>query len=73
MKVVLGFVELALGLKFLSVADQTYHWGILDREIYLALWIAIFTLLGLYLIGKLKFKYDKMCIIDRPRPCPFPR
>ncbi len=51
-KVVLGFVELALGLKFLSVADQTYHWGILDREIYLALWIAIFTLLGLYLIGK---------------------
>ncbi len=57
-KVVLGFVELALGLKFLSVADQTYHWGILDREIYLALWIAIFTLMGLYLIGKLKFKHD---------------
>lgn len=57
-KVVLGFIELALGLKFLSVADQTYHWGILDREVYLALWIAIFTLLGLYLIGKLKFKHD---------------
>lgn len=57
-KVVLGFVELALGLKFLSVADQTYHWGILDREIYLALWIGIFSLLGLYLIGKLKFKHD---------------
>ncbi len=57
-KVVLGFVELALGLKFLSVADQTYHWGILDREIYLALWIAIFALLGLYLLGKIKFKYD---------------
>lgn len=57
-KVVLGFVELALGLKFLSVADQTYHWGILDREIYLALWIAIFTLLGFYLLGKLKFKHD---------------
>ena len=57
-KVVLGFIEVALGMKFLSVADQTYHWGILDREIYLALWIAIFTLLGLYLIGKLKFKYD---------------
>ncbi len=57
-KVVLGFVELALGLKFLSVADQTYHWGLLDREIYLALWIAIFTLLGLYLLGKLKFKHD---------------
>ena len=57
-KVVLGFIELALGLKFLSVADQTYHWGILDREVYLALWIAIFTLLGLYLLGKLKFKHD---------------
>lgn len=57
-KVVLGFVELALGLKFLSVADQTYHWGLLDREIYLALWIAIFSLLGLYLLGKIKFKHD---------------
>ena len=58
MKVVLGFVELALGLKFLSVADQTYHWGILDREVYLALWIVIFSLLGLYLLGKLRFKHD---------------
>ncbi|MBO5398767.1 MAG: thioredoxin family protein [Alistipes sp.] len=57
-KVVLGFVELALGLKFLSVADQTYHWGLLDREVYLALWIAIFSLLGLYLLGKIKFKHD---------------
>ena len=57
-KVVLGFVELALGLKFLSVADQTYHWGLLDREIYLALWITIFSLLGFYLLGKLKFKHD---------------
>jgi thiol:disulfide interchange protein DsbD len=57
-KVVLGFVELALGLKFLSVADQTYHWGLLDREVYLALWIAIFSLLGLYLLGKIKFKQD---------------
>lgn len=57
-KVVLGFIELALGLKFLSVADQTYHWGILDREIYLALWIVIFALLGMYLLGKIKFKYD---------------
>ena len=57
-KVVLGFVELALGLKFLSVADQTYHWGLLDREVYLAIWIAIFFLLGLYLLGKLKFKHD---------------
>lgn len=57
-KVVLGFLELALGLKFLSVADQTYHWGILDREIYLAIWIVIFTLLGFYLLGKLKFSHD---------------
>ena len=57
-KVVLGFIELALGLKFLSTADQTYHWGILDREIYLALWIVIFTLLGFYLLGKLRFKFD---------------
>ncbi len=57
-KVVLGFVELALGLKFLSVADQTYHWGLLDREVYIAIWIAIFFLLGLYLLGKLKFKHD---------------
>ena len=57
-KVVLGFIELALALKFLSVADQTYHWGILDREIYLAFWIVIFTLLGLYLLGKLRFPHD---------------
>lgn len=57
-KVVLGFLELALGLKFLSVADQTYHWGILDREVYLALWIVIFTLLGLYLLGKIRFVND---------------
>lgn len=57
-KVVLGFIELALGLKFLSVADQTYHWNLLDREVYLALWIVIFTLLGLYLLGKLRFAHD---------------
>lgn len=57
-KVVLGFLELALGLKFLSVADQTYHWGILDREVYLALWIVIFFLMGMYLLGKLKFAHD---------------
>lgn len=57
-KVVLGFLELALGLKFLSIADQTYHWGILDREVYLALWIVIFALLGFYLLGKLTFKHD---------------
>ena len=57
-KVVLGFIEVALGFKFLSVADQVYHWGILDREVYLAIWIVCFTLLGFYLLGKLKFKYD---------------
>ncbi len=58
-KVVLGFIEVALGLKFLSVADQTYHWGLLDREVYLAIWIAVFTLLGLYLIGKIRFAHDE--------------
>ena len=58
-KVVLGFVEVALGLKFLSVADQTYHWGILDREVYLAIWIVVFTLLGLYLLGKIRFAHDE--------------
>ena len=58
-KVVLGFVELALGLKFLSVADQTYHWGLLDREVYLAIWIVIFALLGLYLLGKIRFAHDE--------------
>ena len=58
-KVVLGFIEVALGLKFLSVADQTYHWGILDREVYLATWIVVFTLLGLYLLGKIRFAHDE--------------
>ena len=57
-KVVLGFIEVALGLKFLSIADQTYHWGLLDREVYLAIWIVVFTLLGFYLLGKIKFKHD---------------
>lgn len=57
-KVVLGFLELALALKFLSVADLAYKWGILDREVFLVLWIVIFTLLGLYLLGKLKFAHD---------------
>jgi len=57
-KVVLGFIEIALGLKFLSVADQTYHWHLLDREVYLAIWIVVFTLLGLYLLGKIRFKHD---------------
>ncbi len=58
-KVVLGFIEVALGFKFLSVADQTYHWGLLDREVYLGIWIVCFTLLGLYLLGKLRFKGEK--------------
>lgn len=58
-KVVLGFIEIALGLKFLSVADQTYHWGILDREVYLAIWIVVFALLGLYLLGKIRFEHDE--------------
>lgn len=57
-KVVLGFIEVALGFKFLSVADQVYHWNLLDREIYLAIWIVVFSLLGLYLLGKIKFAHD---------------
>lgn len=57
-KVILGFVELALALKFLSVADQTAHWHVLDREVYLAIWIAIFSFMGLYLLGKIKFSND---------------
>lgn len=57
-KVVLGFIEVALGFKFLSTADQTYHWGLLDREVYLAIWIVCFTLMGFYLLGKLRFAND---------------
>lgn len=57
-KVVLGFLELALALKFLSVADLAYKWGILDREVFIVLWVVIFALLGLYLLGKLKFAHD---------------
>jgi thiol:disulfide interchange protein len=57
-KVCLGFIELALALKFLSMADQAYHWRILDREVYLAFWIVIFGLMGFYLLGKLKFSHD---------------
>lgn len=56
-KVVLGFIELALSLKFLSVADLAYGWGILDRETFLALWIVIFGLLGMYLLGKIQFSH----------------
>ena len=58
-KVCLGFVELAFALKFLSVADLAYGWHILDRETFLALWIAIFGLLGLYLLGKIRFPHDE--------------
>lgn len=57
-KVVLGFIELAFALKFLSVADLAYGWHILDRETFLALWIAIFSLLGLYLLGMFNFPHD---------------
>ncbi|MBP5344710.1 MAG: thioredoxin family protein [Bacteroidales bacterium] len=62
-KVVLGFCELALSLKFLSVADLAYGWGILDREVFLALWIIIFLLLGLYLLGFIRLPHD-----DDPQP-----
>lgn len=57
-KVVLGFLELALSLKFLSVADLAYGWGILDREVFVSLWVVIFALLGLYLLGKIRFSHD---------------
>lgn len=57
-KVVLAFIELALALKFLSIADLAYGWRILDREVFLALWIVIFSLLGLYLLGKIRFPHD---------------
>jgi len=57
-KVTLGFLELALCLKFFSIADQAYHWGLLDREVNLALWIVIFGLLAIYLLGKLPMKGD---------------
>ena len=58
LKVVLAFIELAFALKFINVPDQTYHWGILDREVYLALWIVLFSLMGVYLLGKIKFPLD---------------
>jgi len=58
LKVTLAFVELAFALKFLNVPDQAYHWGILDREVYLAFWIVIFSLLGFYFLGKIRFPLD---------------
>lgn len=57
-KVVLGFLELALAMKFLSNVDLAYHWGLLKREVFIAIWIVIFGLMGLYLLGKLKFSHD---------------
>jgi thiol:disulfide interchange protein DsbD len=57
-KVVLGLLELALALKFLSNVDLAYHWGLLKREVFIALWIVIFSFLGLYLLGKIKFSHD---------------
>ena len=58
LKVSFGFIELAMALKFLSNADLAYHWRLLDRDVYLSLWIILFGLLGIYLLGKLKFKHD---------------
>ena len=58
-KVTLGFIELALSLKFLSVADLAYGWHILDREVFVSLWVVIFALLGLYLLGKIRFAHDE--------------
>ena len=70
-KVVLGFIELAFSLKFLSVADLAYGWHILDRETFLSLWIVIFGAMGLYLIGKLKFQSDAAGgDINKPMPVP---
>jgi thiol:disulfide interchange protein len=57
-KVVLGFIELALGFKFLSVADQAYHWGLLDRDIYISIWFVLAILLGFYLLGKIRLPHD---------------
>lgn len=67
-KVVLGFLELALALKFLSIADQVYHWRLLDREVYLAFWIVIFAMLGAYLLGKIRTPHDSPVeVVSVPR------
>ncbi len=67
-KVCLGFLELALALKFLSSADLVWHWNWFDREVFLALWIVIFVLMGFYLLGKLKFSHDStLAYISVPR------
>ena len=69
-KIVLGFIELAFALKFFSVADLAYGWRLLDREVFLSLWIVIFGLLGLYLIGLLKFQSDYVDGESKPMPVP---
>ena len=67
-KVVLGFLELALAFKFLSIADQAFHWGILDREVNIAIWVVIFSLMGFYLLGKIKLPHDsELKYISVPR------
>ena len=67
-KVVLGFIEVGFAFKFLSIADVVYHWRILDREVYLAIWIVLAFLLGMYLLGKLKFSHDSdMPYVGVPR------
>jgi thiol:disulfide interchange protein len=67
-KVVLGFLELALAFKFLSIADQAFHWGILDRDINIAIWVVIFTLMGFYLLGKIRLPHDSpMEVLGVPR------
>lgn len=68
-KIVLGFIELAFALKFFSVADLAYGWGLLDREVFLSIWIVIFGMLGLYLIGKVKFRSDQGSTEAMPVPC----
>src|SRR5699024_5801048 len=57
-KVVLGLLELALALKFLSNVDMAYHWNIISKEVFLSIWIVLFALIGFYLLGKLKFPHD---------------
>ena len=67
-KVTLGFLELALCLKFFSIADQAYHWGLLDREINIALWIVIFSMMGFYFLGKIKLSHDSSVdLVSVPR------
>ena len=68
-KITLGFIELAFACKFFSVADLAYGWRLLDREVFLCIWIVIFGLLGLYLIGKLKFRSDAGSDEAMPVPC----